>query len=257
MKKILVTFGTREYRISKEKLVNSARHGDFDQIYSFCERDIVDLRSRFPRHFKKSVGYGFWLWKPYLIAKVLDAAAEGDVVFYCDAGCLFEQSAEPLFQLTDSRDIVSFEIDALQKDWTKREVFDEMLGSEGHQIREQKMRVAAYILFKKSTQSQVFLSSWLSWCERLELLNNELRIKQDANFKWHRNDQSIFSILCSQMALEGFRDPSQYGNRYLKSYSNSAYPQIINHTREGKLTIQQKIRKSIYPKLERIFRKSK
>ena len=256
MKKILVTFGTKEYSLSKEMLVNSVKDDQFDEIFSFSEADIKDLKQSFPRHFKKKIGYGFWLWKPYLISRVLDHIADGDIIFYCDAGCLIEHSTDELFRLAEVKNILSFEIDSIQREWTKREVFDAMLSPDEDWIKGQQMRAAAYILFKKCSQTEEFVSSWLSWCKQLELIDNKLYLQQDEDFKWHRNDQSIFSVLCCQFGLEAFRDPSQYGNRYLENYQNSGYSQIINHTRKAKLSLRQRIRKSIFPRIERVFRKT-
>ena len=82
------------------------------------------------------------------------------------------------------------------------------------------------------------------------------------DFREHRHDQSVLSLLSVKHKLEIFRDPSQYG-KYLKMpefrekgeflpepykdsvYLNSPYQTLINWHRERHQTFNIKIRRKI------------
>jgi hypothetical protein len=62
-------------------------------------------------------------------------------------------------------------------------------------------------------------------------------------FKDHRHDQSIFSVLTKKYNLLAYRDPSQWGNKDIKTYkSTSFYPQIIVSTRQRNISLSRKIK---------------
>ena len=37
-------------------------------------------------------GYGYWLWKPYLIMKTLEQMNDNDILVYADCGCEIESN---------------------------------------------------------------------------------------------------------------------------------------------------------------------
>ena len=43
-------------------------------------------------------GYGFWLWKPYLINNKLQDLSNNDVLCYVDSGDIIRQDPIPLLQ---------------------------------------------------------------------------------------------------------------------------------------------------------------
>ena len=46
-------------------------------------------------------GAGYWLWKPYIILRVMQQAEHGDVVVYTDAGITFRHDIAMLFKYMD------------------------------------------------------------------------------------------------------------------------------------------------------------
>ena len=53
-------------------------------------------------------------------------------------------------------------------------------------------------------------------------------------FKDHRHDQSVLTILSVKYNFELFRDPTQFGNDFKDQFNNSPYDQLFNHHR-GKI----------------------
>ena len=63
----------------------------FDGVYLL---DETHLRPEFRTQFKDKLkygsrGYGYWIWKPHIIANTLNTMSEGDLLLYLDAGCHF------------------------------------------------------------------------------------------------------------------------------------------------------------------------
>lgn len=238
------------------KLVDSIKSfGLFDEVNAFTEEDIsTEFLKSNGDIFVEDTGFGLWLWKPYIIKDTLDKLNSGDLLLYSDAGCEYIHSPIELIRLLQKEDILSFEISHLQRDWTKKEVFKEVAAETAEEISLAKMRHGAFIGVRKTDFSVNFVTEWLNLCCKKSLLDNKLREKQIPTFNFHRNDQSLYSILCVQHRITAYRDPSQFGNSVRADYPNSTYPQLINHTRSGNLSLVQRFRKSVLPKITKLLR---
>jgi len=113
--------------------------------------------------------------------------------------------------------------------------------------------MASFQVYKKNKESMEFVKEWLEICcskNNIDdsCLDNKINLDE---FKEHRHDQSILSLLAIKNNIEIFRDPTQWGNRlklnefrengefienklYLEEfvYSNSSYPTLLNHHRK-------------------------
>ena len=77
-----------------------------------------------------------------------------------------------------------------------------------------------------------FVDEWLRFAAQSSLIDDSpSKAPNYPGFREHRHDQSIFSLLSKKYDIEAFRDISQYGNGYKKSYDNSPYNQIVELTR--------------------------
>lgn len=95
--------------------------------------------------------------------------------------------------------------------------------------------LASFIVIRKSAMSMQFMREYLDYCcnpKILTDLDNLCGLPNYPGFTAHRHDQSIFSLLCKKYQLQGFRDPSQWGNNQKGQFFNSSYPQIMEHTRQ-------------------------
>jgi hypothetical protein len=81
---------------------------------------------------KNNRGYGYWLWKSFIILKTLESIDEEDIIVYADSGCSLNING--LNRLNEYFDIVknskygilTFETPFIEKQYTKRDVFDHM-----------------------------------------------------------------------------------------------------------------------------------
>ncbi len=73
----------------------------FNKIYSFTEQDLINDSDFWNKHkdfiLKNKRGYGYWVWKPYLISKILKEINDNDILLYLDAGCELNVNGKDYF----------------------------------------------------------------------------------------------------------------------------------------------------------------
>ena len=104
MKTILVTLSNHLYTESRARLCASAKTFGINKIISYDFEDIKPsvfyLKNKYLLDNAKYMGY--WLWKPFIIAKTLATLNEGDVLIYLDAGAEVISSLDPLIKLCET-----------------------------------------------------------------------------------------------------------------------------------------------------------
>jgi hypothetical protein len=255
--KLLVNFATPNFL--KAQQFNSktgVQVGSFDEV--FCTNpELFDAQFKLNHKtiLEQSRGGGYWLWKPYFILNALSKLSDGDLLMYSDSASHFIHSAAPLLELPKrfGQDVIPFELELFESAWTKRDTFVYMdLDQEGFEKTRQFL--ASFIVIQKSVFSVHFIEEYLHYCTNINILtdlDNICGLPNYPDFVCHRHDQSVFSLLCKKYCLQGFRDPSQWGNGRTAEYPNSDYPQIVEHTRQKspkQAKLSYKIKSFFFPK---------
>lgn len=235
---LLINYANNVFRASQKlNSTTGKKVGLFDKVISYGPKDIE--KSFFESNRKilsQKRGNGYWLWKPYFIKKSLELLNPGDFLFYCDSGSYFIRPIRPLIEisLSTGQEIIAFELTYMkEKIWTKRDAFI-LMDCDSPKYSESWQRLTSFSLWKKSKFTMDFIDELLSYSQDERIitdLENQCECPNYPEFKEHRHDQSIFSLLTKKYNLEIFRDPSQWGNGVKKIYQNSKYEQIIEHTR--------------------------
>lgn len=153
-----------------------------------------------------SRGYGYWLWKPYLIWKTLQTLEEGDVLMYADAGCSINQYGmnkfhEYLQKINESEfGLLAFQLSSGLTDvkYTKRLVLNTLHASK--EMMESDQIMATFILMKKTKYTTEFVNNWYQHASQHDLLDDsQSNLDNYIPFIDHRHDQSIYSILLKQI----------------------------------------------------------
>jgi hypothetical protein len=84
MKTYLVNFADDKFKKSQKKLNESALKFGVDKVFSFSPDDIVktDFYEKNRIILEKKRGFGYWLWKPYIIIDTLSKLNDGDILIY-------------------------------------------------------------------------------------------------------------------------------------------------------------------------------
>ena len=103
------TFGgpTQNLHDAVKRITSQAQEFElFERIFSYTDMDLKSDLNFWTIHKQfiesNSKGYGYWLWKPYLILKSLEQIAQDDILLYCDSGCeLNVKGKDHLFKLIE------------------------------------------------------------------------------------------------------------------------------------------------------------
>ncbi len=197
--------GSSNYKNALLRLYHQVKNTNiFDLILPYMENDLINDNDFWKTNsnfiLKNTRGYGYWLWKPYLILKTLKEMNDDDILFYLDIGCEVDirkkDQIMKLFELVKQDLIIgSFTHNDIQ--WCKGDLIHRleiknpaMLFSPQHQ--------ASTIIIKKCQKTVDLVSEWykIATEDNYHYLNDSPSIKPNLRgFIEHRHDQSIFSLL--------------------------------------------------------------
>jgi len=203
MKIHLISYGDAKYASQREFFKQTALSSSFfDEVMIFSSEDIEPaFKTRFQQFLNQRRGGGYWIWKPYLIQRVLESLSDNDILIYCDAGCMINSNGEKRFKdyiemlARSETGCVSFELPLKEVEYTKQEVFDHFDTSET--LIHSNQLMATVIMLKKCTHATMLINKWYATlCENPLLFTDDKdNSTQKEEFIDHRHDQSIFSIL--------------------------------------------------------------
>lgn len=181
----------------------------FNNIIGFTEKDLQNDKNFWNKHGNfienNKRGYGYWLWKSYIILKTLNEVNNNDIILYCDTGChLIQEEKSKLLEYIDILNkskygILSFEMGWPEKQWNKCDVLTYFNGNNKidiEKIKNSGQHHATFMLIKKNDHSINLINKWYELCSNYHFIDDSPSVeKNDETFDEHRHDQSIFSLL--------------------------------------------------------------
>lgn len=226
---ILINYANTKYETSRKWNSFTGRYvAKFNKIYAFKPEDITqEFRNENKDILSFKRGNGLWLWKPYIIQKVISHCKNGDIIFYCDSGALFLREPTYVFKnLSEETPMFCCDIPLLESCFTKAICFEKMHCNNAS-IKDSNQIIATYFAVYVCNKTRKFVEEWLNFCCDPELMYPEgsitnLSMDKGKSFVAHREDQSIFSLLCKKYNFLPHKDISQRGNDPM-SYYNPHY----------------------------------
>jgi hypothetical protein len=231
MKKTVVTFGSHGPYISAGvRLMKQCENSHlFDNHILYTPEQ---LQSDFWNRHKQFVemnprGYGYWLWKPYIIKKTMQSMKDGDILLYMDCGC--ELDIEKSSRIQEKITLVKHELligtifspHHTDASWTKRDVIDRIRLPMN--LLSTPQRQAGALLFLVCPRTRILVHEWYALCCDYHNIDDSPSILPNApTFVEHRHDQSVFSLLSKKHNL-------------VSSYSLDCINYIRNRSGESKL----------------------
>lgn len=203
-KKVFITFGAggKNYYEAVNRLTNEAdKLNIFDTVIGYNDTDLKNDPIFWNEHSdfitKNKRGFGYWLWKPYLILKTLENMNDGDILVYADCGCeIFYNKRDNFFDLFDvvKTDLIVGSYTAGEKEYTKMDLLlyldvnDDKYFTAQHQ--------ASTICILKCDKTYALVKEWYEVGCNYNLINDTPSNESNhPSFIEHRHDQSIFSLL--------------------------------------------------------------
>lgn len=230
---ILITYSDSKYANARKFCAKMAKkYGKFDRVIEYSPKDLdEDFVKKNKRILDTKRGGGLWLWKPYVINKALsEICTDGDILYYADAGTFFFRSCLPLFkQMKD--DILCFELPYVEEEFTKAETF-ELMALIGDKYSKTS-QIWSNMAFRCSPKTKAFVKEWLDFCCDFNVISPDFDpTKQVRTFFSHREDQSVFSLLCKKYGVQPVPEPTLWGwagnpHFHELSYRNIKRPSYI------------------------------
>ena len=222
MKRYFISFASPKMKLALDKIIKqSVKMNYFDEIIPYT---IDNLNAKFVQTYKKDLndnirGFGYWIWKPEIIKQTLSQMKDGDQLLYLDAGCNFnlhgrKRLKEYFNMLSPDLPILCFINDYQDtvfrnkevklpywpnKDWIKGDLIDYFNIRNNHGILDKQQYMSGILFLEKGKVSENFINKWgdtmlfdRSFIDDSPSVSPNLK-----NFKEHRHDQAVFSILCN------------------------------------------------------------
>jgi hypothetical protein len=202
---VFLSFADKRYAPSLNRIKKDAtKFNLFDEIYALDESSFE--KKYFETHKKKFLnrGFGYWMWKSYLVRKTLENLDENDILFYADSGCNLNFKGLNRFKeylhLLERNEmgLLVFKQDLKENNYTKSDVFSFFGVLEDKKITHANQIWAGSFLLRKTKKSVDFINQWYNTChDNFYLINDKpSKVSNFDDFIGHRHDQSVFSVLC-------------------------------------------------------------
>ena len=184
MQLTLITFATREYAGSAERLRHSAVGvGGCDAAVIFAPKDVqAHLEKVFGADGIPAMGHGCWAWKPHLVVKALAGMQQGEWLVWADAGMRVVRALKPV---PLSASPAQFVLAAAVPGETVGSRTTASLLREGEAGAP--MVNAALLFWKVCPEALALAQEWLLACSNADRIAGPRET--------HRHDQSLLSLV--------------------------------------------------------------
>ena len=198
----IISFGSNDKYINlAEKTVQSVKH-----LYSksetivFKPKDLPDYINKYAKSYIK--GYGYWIWKPYIIKKTLFSINENDIILYVDGRSGLKKTGKPIRWLdnfiNDNKfDIATWQMIHKEMSWTNGDIISAFNLDLDSELIKSGQFAATFHAWRNNKRSQNFINEWLNFLlDNRDICRDEVSKKLNhKKFIENRHDQSVFSLM--------------------------------------------------------------
>lgn len=219
--KHFITFGAGENKFidAGTRLVNQAKTTNlfdnttlFNKDFLKADKIFWDKHSQFLLNNKR--GFGYWIWKSYIINKTFQSADDGDIIMYLDAGCeiggIKQNNISTFFNHVKNDKIIYSPTLAegwKESNWNKMDTF-KFLNLDNNDIYNAEHVEAVALIFYVCDETRHFVDLWYNICSNNYNLIDDSPSKEKnlPQFYENRHDQSIFSLLLKKLNFKSDKD---------------------------------------------------
>lgn len=240
MRRIYITFSGANYHATTERIVKDAPRFGADEVFVYD--DLWLMRQPFyaehrwlwehrgPGNPNGGRGFGWFAWKPYIMAHALAHCADGDIVLYTDADTYPIHDLRAIYDECERIGTMLFAAQGCNhRHWCKRDCFIRM-GLDCSPFTDDGLQhaVGRFFLFQRGAHDvNRFLAEWQEFCvDRYattfdpSVLGPEL-----PGFREHRTEQAIITNLAHKKGHKLYREACQFGEAV--SDDRDLYPQLF------------------------------
>lgn len=223
MKKELLLFISSNYwRINKDLLQD--KYDLFDEIKILTENDLDDyIKPIVDNNIEKYGirGYGYWIWKPYIILQELNKLEEGDILVHLDVHCdlrVVKNMFNDILDKLNNQYILLGIAGTNEYMYTTTKLRKYIEKQLNYTFTDKELKQWQYesgIQFiKNCKESRTFIKQWFDlMLNGLDYVSDKYNNSNDNHetFKENRHDQSVISLLYKYHKLDFYYELN-YGN---------------------------------------------
>lgn len=191
--------GPAYYLQNQNAMAASALNKGVDFIFNFRSSHLAPqfLESN-KEVFEKHGPNGLWIWKPYLIDKVLKEIPEGAYLVYLDSNFIFKKPIVPLLKNLETHDMVLLE--ALGKpqklvEYVKMDVLKALDVDLGRH-QDSSVLAGGCLFLKNNARTRSFIRRWYELCQHPHFLDGSQSVAANhQSFKYHFHEGALLSAL--------------------------------------------------------------
>ena len=223
IKKTFLTFGGpgSQYHNAVNRICTQTNECNvFDNIVGVTDLYIKGQKEFYDKHGtfleENHKGYGYWLWKSYLVKEQLEKMKENDILVYADSGCVLNINGKKrLYEYFDmvqhsKYGILSFQMEYIEKLWTKMDIFNHF---DAHEYLETGQLMATAFVIRKCDHSVDLVNKWYEASQHYDLINDSpSNSSNHPDFIENRHDQSVWSIIRKKYGTAIINDETYFVN---------------------------------------------
>lgn len=206
--RVFITFGAggQNYIDAGERLLEQAKKCDiFSKTILYTDAELKRDVEFWPKHeefIKKNPrGYGYWLWKPWIIKKTMESMQDGEILVYADAGCEIDTANSSQLTIDMKNKYIIGSKTCYEKQWTKMDLIIQ-LDMLNDPLLDTRQNQATTNVYRVCDKVRDFVNQWYELGCNYHLIDDSPSIAENLDvFIEHRHDQSIFSLLSKKMDI--------------------------------------------------------
>jgi hypothetical protein len=219
------------YSGALNRIVSQAKK--FNMFYEIIVENEITLMNNHKEFWEKHGdfirknprGFGYWIWKSYLINNLLKRINKNDIILYCDVGCELNVNGKinfyKLLDITTKKKISGFSAGSNDIYFTKRDLSLEF--NLNMNLLKINHLQAGCLLIQKCELTEKIISEWYLNCEIYNNIDDSPSKAQNyERFVEHRHDQSVLN-----MVLKKYKAIAHYYGDIFSSEKNFVTSPIL------------------------------
>ena len=206
-----------EYENYIQQLIESVKTYSHFEVIIFNKQNIdLNFKEENESILNNKRGGGFWLWKPYIINKILKNINDDDILFYCDSKYYFTEPFKNLFYDKMHNNILIWknkpnESSYYLKQWCKMDVVKKYNMYNETFINNYEICWAGCMVLRKNNTISNLINRWLTiCCNENDLTDIPSIIQNSPDYIEHRHDQSLLSIVLHEFNIKLYSFEKKY-----------------------------------------------
>ena len=203
-----LTFGapTKNYHDAVIRLCKQAEKFDlFHKIIGLTEKNLQNDEEFWSKHKdfinSNAKGYGYWIWKPYIINKTLEQMNNNDILLYLDCGCELNYLGKDKFlefiEIVKNKKILGTSPSSSDYHYTKMDLinfFD--MKNDIDLLKKKQFQSGIILMLKCNTILDLYDECYKIGVTNYHFIDDSSSIEKNFDgFIEHRHDQSVLSLL--------------------------------------------------------------